>query len=76
MRQRPFDRYAIARDDAVGRELCRPGQRPPLVRPVEQPGALLEQRLFQVSRGDADVLPECQQLRFGESVADVALSGL
>src|SRR2546425_83425 len=73
-----LDGALVARHHALGREQRRsrePGEQP---RPAGDHAArlLLEQRLPQVARRDADVVPQRQHLRLGEPLADVPLPGL
>src|SRR5207302_598785 len=67
-----------ARNHAGGGEPRRsrePGEgAPPLLH--DAAGLLFEQCLLQVARGDADVLPQREQLVLGQPVADVALRRL
>src|SRR5512135_16447 len=78
-RQRPLDAGAVTRHDAVRVEAPGPYERPgqaPLAALLGEAGPLLEQRLLQVTGGDADVVAERDELRFGEALSDVALAGL
>src|SRR6266581_1753338 len=76
--QGALDPAGVAGHDALGRAPCRP--RDPGPRPGTcghgGAGALLEQRLAQVTRRNADVLPEGEQLGLGEAVPDVVLPRL
>src|SRR5438552_12556060 len=68
----------LAGHDALGRESrrpCDPGDHA-APRGLEAAGPLLEQCLPQVTRGNADVLAEREQLAFGEAVPDVVLPRL
>ena len=76
--ERALDRRAVARHHAGGRECRRSDE--PHQRPApgldESSGLLLEQRLLEVARRDADLPAERQDFVPRQPVADVALAGL
>ncbi len=76
--QRALHRFAIAGNDSVRHD--RPGTGQPRPRPGRDVGRnarlLFQHRLTQVAVGNADVLPERQDLVIRETVADVVFSGL
>ena len=71
----PFDGRAVAGNDAGRRQRRRPDQprEDAALRLVTRAGLLLDQRLLEVARRDADVLAQCEHFVARQPIADVLL---